>query len=62
MEVPGIEVVGALPEGAQTVALFSGAAFAGARDGARVMAALAAACTPEALRAKGLDAPASSSI
>lgn len=58
LEVPGIEVVGPLPEGAQTVAVFSGAAFAGAADGARVLAAVAAACTPAALVAKGLDVPA----
>jgi len=57
MEVPGIEVVGALPDGAQTIAVFSGAGFAGAPDGARVLAAVAARCTPAALRAKGLEAP-----
>ena len=57
LEVPGIEVVGPLPEGAQTEAVFSGAAFAGAGDGARVLAAVAAACTPAALVAKGLDVP-----
>ncbi len=57
MDVPGIEVVGALPDGAQTIAVFSGAAFAGASDGARVLAAVAACCTPAALLAKGLDAP-----
>jgi molybdate transport system substrate-binding protein len=57
MEVPGIEVVGALPDGAQTIAVFSGAAFADAPDGKRVLDAVAACCTPAALRAKGLDAP-----
>jgi molybdate transport system substrate-binding protein len=57
MEVPGIEVVGPLPEGAQTIAVFSGAAFSGAPDGARVLAAVAGACTPTALLAKGLDVP-----
>lgn len=57
MEVPGIEIVGALPEGAQTVAVFSGAAFAGAPGGAALLDAVARVCTPEALRAKGLDAP-----
>ncbi|BDG74839.1 molybdate ABC transporter substrate-binding protein [Roseomonas fluvialis] len=57
LEVPGIEVVGALPEGAQTIAVFSGAAFAGAPDGPRVLAAVARACTPGALRAKGLEPP-----
>lgn len=55
MEVPGIEVVGPLPEGAQTVAVFSGAAFTGA--GAAVLEAVAKACTPRALRAKGLESP-----
>jgi molybdate transport system substrate-binding protein len=55
MEVPGIEVVGALPDGAQTVAVFSGATFVG--GDARVLAAVAAACTPAALRAKGLEPP-----
>ena len=58
MEVPGIEIVGALPEGAQTVAVFSGAAFAGAPGGAALLEAVARLCTPEALQAKGLDAPA----
>lgn len=57
MEVPGIEIVGALPEGAQTVAVFSGATFAGAPEGAALLDAVARACTPAALRAKGLDAP-----
>jgi molybdate transport system substrate-binding protein len=55
MEVPGIEVVGPLPEGAQTVAVFSGATFAGGDP--RVLIAVAAACTPAALRAKGLEPP-----
>jgi molybdate transport system substrate-binding protein len=55
MEVPGIEVVGPLPDGAQTVAVFSGAAFTGA--GTRVLDAVAALCTPGALAAKGLEAP-----
>lgn len=57
MEVPGIEIVGALPEGAQTVAVFSGAIFTGAPDGLAVLDAVTRACTPDALRAKGLDAP-----
>jgi molybdate transport system substrate-binding protein len=56
MEVPGIDVVGALPDGAQTVAVFSGARFIGGDP--RVLAAVAAACTPAALVAKGLDVPA----
>ena len=57
MEVPGIEIVGALPDGAQTVAVFSGAAFAGAPGGAALLDALARICTPAALHAKGLEAP-----
>lgn len=57
MEVPGIEIVGALPEGAQTVAVFSGAVFTGAADGLALLEVLARACTAEALRAKGLDVP-----
>ncbi|GGJ34987.1 substrate-binding domain-containing protein [Neoroseomonas lacus] len=57
MEVPGIEIVGALPEGAQTVAVFSGAAFTGAANGTALLDAVARVCTPAALRAKGLDAP-----
>ena len=55
MEVSGIEVVGPLPEGAQTVAVFSGATFAGGDP--RVLAAVVQACTPTALRAKGLEPP-----
>jgi molybdate transport system substrate-binding protein len=55
MEVPGIEVVGPLPEGAQTEAVFSAAAFAGGN--AAVLAAVAEACAPQALRAKGLEPP-----
>lgn len=58
MEVPGIEIVGPLPDGAQTVAVFSGAAFAGAPGGAMLLEAVTRLCTPEALRAKGLDVPA----
>ena len=58
MEVDGIEVVGARPEGAQTVAVFSGATFTGAAGGAALLDAVAALCTPAALRAKGLEPPA----
>jgi molybdate transport system substrate-binding protein len=58
MEVQGIEVVGPLPEGAQTIAVFSGAAFAGTAGGAALLDAIAALCTPQALRAKGLEPPA----
>ncbi len=58
MEVPGIEVVGPLPEGAQTVAAFSGAAFVGAPGGAALLDAVTRLCTPAALRAKGLEPPA----
>ena len=58
MEVKGIEVVGPLPEGAQTIAVFSGAAFAGTASGAALLDAVAALCTPQALRAKGLEPPA----
>lgn len=57
MEVAGIEVVGPLPEGANTLAVFSGAAFAGSAEGRALLEAVAAACTPEALRTKGLEAP-----
>lgn len=55
MAVPGIEVVGRLPPGANTGAVFSAAVFAGAAEGAgAVLDWLAAALTPEALRAGGL--------
>ncbi len=57
MEVDGIEVVGPLPEGAQTVAVFSGATFTGAAGGAALLDAVAALCTPAALLAKGLEPP-----
>jgi molybdate transport system substrate-binding protein len=57
MEVPGIEVVGPLPEGAQTIAVFSGAAFLGAAEGAALLDAVARLCTPERLAAKGLEPP-----
>jgi molybdate transport system substrate-binding protein len=57
MEVEGIEVVGPLPDGANTLAVFSGAAFAGSAEGRALLDAVAAACTPDALRARGLEAP-----
>lgn len=57
MEVEGIEVVGPLPEGANTLAVFSGAAFAGSAQGRALLDAVAAACTPAALRTRGLEAP-----
>lgn len=56
MAVPGVEVVGRLPEGANTCAVFSAALFAGAVPGATAgLEAIAAALTPEALRAGGLE-------
>jgi molybdate transport system substrate-binding protein len=56
MAVPGVEVVGPLPEGANTRAVFSAALFAGARPGAAALLNdIAAALTPEALRAAGLE-------
>lgn len=57
MEVPGIEVVGPLPEGAQTIAVFSGATFLGAAGGQALLEAVAGLCTPDRLAAKGLEAP-----
>ena len=57
MAVSGIEVVGPLPEGAQTVAVFSGATFLGSPQGPALLDAVAALCTPDALRAKGLEEP-----
>lgn len=56
LAVEGVDVVGRLPEGANTGAVFSAAVFAGADD--RATAALdwlAAALTPEVLRAGGLE-------
>lgn len=56
MAVEGVEVLGKLPEGANTCAVFSGALFAGADPGAAALLdAIASAMTPEALRAGGLD-------
>lgn len=56
MAVPGVEIVGKLPEGANTYAIFSAALFAGAAPGAAaLLARLAAAMGPERLAAHGLD-------
>ena len=56
MAVPGIEVVGRLPAGANTGAVFSAAVFTGAEpEGAATLEWLAAALTPEVLRAGGLE-------
>ena len=56
MAVPGVEIVGKLPEGANTYAVFSAALFAGAGpEAAALLARLAAAMTPARLAAHGLD-------
>jgi molybdate transport system substrate-binding protein len=56
MAVPGIEMVGKLPEGANTYAVFSAARFTAARPGAQALLdRLAAAMTPARLAAHGLD-------
>jgi molybdate transport system substrate-binding protein len=56
MAVEGVDIVGKLPEGANTCAVFSGALFMGANPGAAALLdRIAAAMTPEALRAGGLD-------
>lgn len=56
MAVPGIEIVGKLPEGANTYAIFSAARFVTAQPGAQALLdAMAAAMTPERLAAHGLD-------
>jgi len=58
MAVEGVEVLGKLPEGANTCAVFSAALFAGADPSAAgLLDAIAAAMTPEALRAGGLECP-----
>ena len=56
MAIPGIEIVGPLPEAINTRAVFSAALFVGAgeRSGA-FLRWLSAALTPEALRAGGLE-------
>lgn len=56
MAVEGVDIVGKLPEGANTCAIFSGAVFAGAASGAAALLdRIAGAMTPEALHAGGLD-------
>jgi molybdate transport system substrate-binding protein len=56
MAVPGVEIVGKLPEGANTYAVFSAALFAGAApEAAPLLRELAAALTPARLKAHGLD-------
>ncbi|WP_431301871.1 substrate-binding domain-containing protein [Sediminicoccus sp. BL-A-41-H5] len=56
MAVPGVEIVGKLPEGANTCAIFSAACFGQAQPGAQaLLERLAAAMTPERLAAHGLD-------
>ncbi|MBS7791403.1 substrate-binding domain-containing protein [Roseococcus sp. SDR] len=56
MAVPGIEMVGKLPEGANTYAVFSTARFSAAQSGAQALLdRMAAAMTPERLAAHGLD-------
>lgn len=54
MAVAGVEIVGRLPEGANTYAVFSAACFAGADAGA-LLEELARAMTPARLAAHGLD-------
>lgn len=59
MAIPGVDIVGKLPAGINTCAVFSAAAFAGAGPRAeRFLGWLAAALTPGVLRAGGLDPPA----
>lgn len=56
MAVPGVEIVGKLPERANTYAVFSAARFTQAQPGAQALLdRLAAAMTPERLAAHGLD-------
>lgn len=56
MAVPGVEIVGKLPEGANTYAVFSAALFTGAAPGAgEWLARLAGALNPDRLAAHGLD-------
>lgn len=56
MTVDGVEIVGKLPEEANTYAIFSAALFAGAGpEAAALLEALARAMTPQRLKAHGLD-------
>jgi molybdate transport system substrate-binding protein len=56
MAVEGVEIVGKLPEEANTYAIFSAALFTGAGpEAAALLERLAAAMTPERLLAHGLD-------
>lgn len=56
MAVAGVDIVGKLPAGANTCAIFSGAVFLGADPGAgALLDRIASALTPGALRAGGLD-------
>ncbi len=55
MTVPGVDIVGPLPEAVNVRAVFSGGVFAGAPPAAgALLAHLAAASTPAVLAAKGL--------
>ncbi len=56
MAIPGVDVVGKLPEAINTCAIFSAATFSGAApEAGRFLGWLAAALTPEVLRAGGLE-------
>lgn len=56
MAVPGVEIVGRLPEGANTCAVFSAALFAdGGPGAAAALERIAAALTPAVLRTGGLE-------
>ncbi|MBL6455304.1 substrate-binding domain-containing protein [Belnapia sp. T6] len=55
MAVPGVDIVGALPEAMNTRAVFSAGLFAGAAEATpALLARLAEAATPERLAAQGL--------
>lgn len=56
MAVPGVGIVGKLPQGANTYAVFSAARFTSARAGAQALLdRMATAMTPALLAAHGLD-------